>query len=179
MATARIFRGTPQNLSRLARRLQAGELVAVPTETVYGLAANALDGRACRKIFSAKGRPSHDPLIVHIHSLAQLSEVAEPNAAALRLARKFWPGPLTLILPKKGVVPSLVSAGLPSVAVRMPSHPLFRRLLKRCGLPLAAPSANPFGYIMEIASGCAARPECRGRAGDGIDSARRAAGLDL
>jgi L-threonylcarbamoyladenylate synthase len=142
-----IVRGSPSTLARLARRLRAGELVAVPTETVYGLAANALDARACRKIFTAKGRPADDPLIVHIHSLAQLGEVAEVNAAALALAKKFWPGPLTLVLPKKAVVPDVVSAGLPSVAVRMPSHPLFRRLLKLTGLPLAAPSANPFGYV--------------------------------
>ena len=145
--TARITRGTPANLARLARRLRAGELVAVPTETVYGLAANALNARACRKIFIAKGRPANDPLIVHIHSLAQLREVAEVNAAALKLARKFWPGALTLVLPKKSVIPAVVSAGLPSVAVRMPSHPLFRRLLKLTGVPLAAPSANPFGYV--------------------------------
>jgi len=145
--SARIQRGTPRNLARLARLLRAGELVAVPTETVYGLAANALDARACRKIFTAKGRPASDPLIVHIHSLAQLAEVAEPNAAARRLAEKFWPGALTLVLPKKTCVPGTVSAGLPSVAVRMPSHPLFRRLLKLAGIPLAAPSANPFGYV--------------------------------
>ena len=146
-STARLLRGTPSTLARLARRLRAGDLVAVPTETVYGLAANALDARACHKIFTAKGRPANDPLIVHIHALAQLSQVAEINAAALKLAKKFWPGPLTLVLPKKPIVPSLVSAGLPSVAVRMPSHPLFRRLLKLTGLPLAAPSANRFGYV--------------------------------
>ena len=151
--SAHLYRGTPQNLAHLARRLRAGELVAVPTETVYGLAANALDARACRKIFTAKGRPTNDPLIVHIHSLAQLAEVAEVNAAALRLARKFWPGPLTLVLPKKSVVPAVVSAGLPSVAVRMPSHPLFRRLLKLTGLPLAAPSANRFGYVSPTTAG--------------------------
>jgi L-threonylcarbamoyladenylate synthase len=145
--SARIYRGTPRNLARLARLLQSGELVAVPTETVYGLAANALDARACRRIFTAKGRPASDPLIVHIHSLAQLADLAEPNTAALRLARRFWPGALTLVLPKKSAVPGIVSAGLPSVAVRMPSHPLFRRLLKLAGVPLAAPSANPFGYV--------------------------------
>ncbi|MDB6167629.1 MAG: Sua5/YciO/YrdC/YwlC family protein [Verrucomicrobia bacterium] len=144
---SRIHRGTPRNLARLARLLRAGELVAVPTETVYGLAANALDAPACRQIFAAKGRPAHDPLIVHLHSLAQLADVAEPNADALKLARKFWPGPLTLVLPKKPAVPDIVTAGLPSVAVRIPSHPLFRRLLKLAGVPLAAPSANPFGYV--------------------------------
>lgn len=144
---ARLYRGTPQNLTQLARRLRAGEVVAVPTETVYGLAAHALDARACRKIFAAKGRPANDPLIVHIHALTQLNEIAEINPAALKLARKFWPGPLTLVLPKKSIVPDVVSAGLPSVAVRMPSHPLFRRLLKLTEVPLAAPSANLFGYV--------------------------------
>jgi len=144
---ARIYRGTPRNLARLARHLRAGELVAVPTETVYGLAANALDARACRKIFTAKGRPTTDPLIVHVHSVRELAELAETNEAALRLAKKFWPGPLTLVLPKRCTVPAIVSAGLPSVAIRMPSHPLFRRLLKLAGIPLAAPSANRFGYV--------------------------------
>ena len=145
--TARTYRGTPRNLARLARALQAGELVAVPTETVYGLAANALDAPACRKIFTAKGRPAHDPLIVHLHDLSQLALIARPNAAALKLAKKFWPGPLTLVLPKTDAVPAIVSSGLPSVAVRIPAHPLFRRLLKLAGLPLAAPSANRFGYV--------------------------------
>ena len=145
--TARIYRGTPHNLVRLAHALRRGELVAAPTETVYGLAANALDPRACRAIFRAKGRPQNDPLIVHIHVRAQLAELAVPNAAAEKLARVFWPGPLTLVLPKRDVVPSIVSAGLPSVAIRMPAHPLFRRLLALAGVPLAAPSANPFGYV--------------------------------
>lgn len=146
-ATARIYRGTPRNLATLAGRLRAGELVAVPTETVYGLAANALDASACRKIFAAKGRPASDPLIVHLHSVHELGRVATPNDAARKLARKFWPGPLTLVLPKKSAVPDVVSAGRPSVAVRVPSHPLFRRLLELAAVPLAAPSANPFGYV--------------------------------
>lgn len=146
-AQARIWRGTPLNLTRLARVLQSGGLVAVPTETVYGLAANALDARACRRIFTAKGRPATDPLIVHLHSACDLALVAEPNSAALKLAERFWPGPLTLVLPKRDVVPDTVSAGLPSVAVRVPAHALFRRLLKLTGLPLAAPSANRFGAV--------------------------------
>jgi L-threonylcarbamoyladenylate synthase len=146
-STARIYRGIPRNLARLARALRAGELVAAPTETVYGLAANALDARACRKIFRAKNRPANDPLIVHVHSLAQLTLVARPNDAARSLARAFWPGPLTIVLPKTTIVPAIVSAGLDSVAVRMPRHPLFRQLLKLSGVPLAAPSANPFGYV--------------------------------
>lgn len=146
-SVARIYRGTARNLAALARRLRAGELVAVPTETVYGLAANALDARACQKIFTAKGRPATDPLIVHLLSANDLDQVAIANPAAWRLAKKFWPGPLTLVLPKKPVVPDVVSAGRSSVAVRVPSHPLFRRLLKLAALPLAAPSANAFGYI--------------------------------
>lgn len=144
---ARIYSGTPRNLVRLAGVLRASGLVAVPTETVYGLAANALDAAACAKIFRAKGRPTTDPLIVHIRSLAELGQIAVANKSALALAGKFWPGPLTLVLPKKEIVPSIVSAGRPSVAVRMPAHPLFRRLLKLAGVPLAAPSANPFGYV--------------------------------
>jgi len=127
--TARLYRGTSHNLARLAQALRRGELVAVPTETVYGLAANALDARACRAIFRAKGRPQSDPLIVHIHDRAQLAALAVPNAAAERLAAAFWPGPLTLVLPKRTAVPAIVSAGLPSVAIRMPAHRLFRRLL--------------------------------------------------
>ncbi len=146
-ARARIYRPTPHNLAFLAARLRAGELVAVPTETVYGLAANALDQRACRQIFRAKGRPSTDPLIVHIHSPDQLREVCVPNAAAQRLARAFWPGPLTLVLPKTAAISDLITAGRDTVAVRMPRHAVFRRLLKLTGVPLAAPSANPFGYI--------------------------------
>ena len=145
--TARTYRGTPRNLARLAAALMRGELVAVPTETVYGLAGDALNPRACAKIFKAKGRPTNDPLIVHIHDLAQLDELAERNDAVAKVARAFWPGPLTIVLPKKAIVPALVTSGGASVAVRMPSHPLFRKLLKACGRPLAAPSANPFGYI--------------------------------
>lgn len=146
-SVARIYRGTARNLGRLATLLQRGELVAVPTETVYGLAANALDEVACRKIFKAKGRPTRDPLIVHIHALGELDAIAEKNPRALKLAKAFWPGPLTIVLPKKPSVPDIVSAGLPSVAVRMPAHPLFRRLLKLTARPLAAPSANVFGYV--------------------------------
>jgi L-threonylcarbamoyladenylate synthase len=144
---ARIFSGTPRNLNRLAGVLRSGRLVAVPTETVYGLAANALDARACARIYAAKGRPATNPLIVHIADRAQLDALAFVNDAALKLAAAFWPGPLTLVLPKRPVVPDLVSAGLPSVAVRLPAHPLFRRLLRLTGRPLAAPSANPSGYV--------------------------------
>lgn len=144
---ATIHPGTLTNLRRLAHILRRGGLVAVPTETVYGLAANALDGRACRRIFRAKGRPAHDPLIVHVADLRGLERIAVSNDAVPRLATVFWPGPLTLVLPRKPAVPFVVTAGLPSVAVRMPAHPLLRRLLRTCDLPLAAPSANPFGYV--------------------------------
>lgn len=144
---ARIYACTPANLRRLARALRRGELVAVPTETVYGLAANALDPRACRKIFQAKRRPTTDPLIVHLHSLETWDRLCRPNEAALRLAQAFWPGPLTIVLPRTPAVPDLVTAGRDSVAVRMPAHRVFRRLLRLAGVPLAAPSANPFGYI--------------------------------
>ena len=121
--------------------------MAVPTETVYGLAADATSRAACLRIFRAKGRPANDPLIVHIASMRALAKVARPNPPALTLAGMFWPGPLTLILPKTDLVPGAATAGLPSVAVRMPSHPLFRRLIRLAGVPLAAPSANPFGYV--------------------------------
>lgn len=147
MPRARLYRPTAANLRRLALQLRSGELVAAPTETVYGLAGNALDPAACRKIFRAKGRPTTDPLIVHVHTWDQLDALAHTNPAALRLARAFWPGPLTVILPRKPIVPDLVTAGKPSVAIRMPEHRVFRRLLKLAGVPLAAPSANPFGYV--------------------------------
>ncbi len=150
--TARIVRGTARQLAALAAALRRGEIVGVPTETVYGLAANALDAVACRKIFRAKGRPTTDPLIVHLPSAHDLAGVAVPNAAAYRLAAAFWPGPLTIVLPKRAVVPDIVSAGLPSVAVRVPAHPLFRRLLRLAEVPLAAPSANPFGYVSPTAA---------------------------
>ena len=144
---ARIYRGTSRNMALLAARLARGEPVAVPTETVYGLAADATSPAACRRVFRAKGRPSTDPLIVHIARLADLPLVARAGPEALRLARAFWPGPLTLVLPKDPRIPDVVTAGRDSVAVRLPAHPLFRRLIRLAGRPLAAPSANPFGYV--------------------------------
>jgi L-threonylcarbamoyladenylate synthase len=144
---AKVYPPTPSNLRRLAEALRRGELVAIPTETVYGLAANALDARACRRIFKAKGRPAHDPLIVHVSDLKQAEQLAEFNATARKLARRFWPGPLTLVLPKKACVPGIVTSGGKTVALRSPAHPLARRLLRLADIPLAAPSANLFGYI--------------------------------
>lgn len=123
-------------------------MVAIPTETVYGLAANGLDGLAVAKIFEAKNRPSFDPLILHIGRLEQVVELttAFPEKAQ-KLAAKFWPGPLTLILPKSGIVPDMVTSGLNSVGIRMPKHPMTLKLLQALSFPLAAPSANPFGYV--------------------------------
>jgi len=142
-----LHRPTPSSLRRLAAALRRGELVALPTETVYGLAADALSARACRKIFTAKRRPANDPLIVHVTGLRAAEALAEFNPIARALARHFWPGPLTLVLPKKAVVPALVTSGQDTVALRAPAHPLARRLLRLAGIPLAAPSANPFGYV--------------------------------
>ena len=134
-------------IAAAAEHLRAGRLVAFPTETVYGLGADATNSRAVAHIFAAKGRPSFNPLIVHVLDADAGNTHAEFTPLARRLADAFWPGPLTLVLPKRPTVPAIVSAGLPSLAVRMPSHPLLRRLLKLAGVPLAAPSANPFGYI--------------------------------
>ncbi len=145
--SARLHSPTPRNLRRLASALQRGELVAIPTETVYGLAGHALDAKACRAIFRAKGRPANDPLIVHVLDLAHAEELAEFNDTARRVARKFWPGPLTLVLPRKACVPDIVTSGGDTVALRAPAHPLARRLLQLARVPLAAPSANPFSYI--------------------------------
>src|SRR5690606_32738222 len=127
--TARIHRPTPHNLQRLAAALRQGELVAVPTETVYGLAADAPNAEACAEIFRAKGRPANDPLIVHVLDLKQADQVAELNDAARRLAARFWPGALTLVLPKRPIVPDVATSGGSTVAVRMPAHPLMRRVL--------------------------------------------------
>lgn len=145
--SARLHAPTPANLRRLAAALRRGELVAIPTETVYGLAAHALDARACRAVFKAKRRPANDPLIVHVPDLDHAEKLAEFNPAARRLARRFWPGPLTLVLAKKACVPGIVTSGGPTVAIRAPAHPLARRLLRLAKIPLAAPSANLFGYI--------------------------------
>lgn len=144
---ARILHSEPANLDLLARHLAAGGIAAAPTETVYGLAGNALDPAAVAKIFAVKGRPRRNPLIVHVldwEGVEAIGDVTDPDHLA---GERFWPGPLTLILKKKSAIPASVTAGLDTVAVRMPSHPLFRALLRRCSFPLAAPSANPFGYI--------------------------------
>lgn len=136
------------SISEAARLLQQGEVVAIPTETVYGLAGNAYEPSALAKIFAAKERPTFDPLIVHIADIAQLSDVAKdiPDAA-YALAKAYWPGPMTMILPKKDCIPDLCTSGLPSVAVRFPSHPVAQQIIRESGLPLAAPSANLFKHV--------------------------------
>lgn len=136
------------DLSVAAEYLTNGEAVAIPTETVYGLAANALDEAAVMKIFRLKERPSFDPLIVHMESGDRLPVYAhEIPPSAYLLAQAFWPGPLTLILKKKSLIPDLVTSGLETVGLRVPSHPLTIQLLEQLPFPLAAPSANPFGYV--------------------------------
>ena len=128
--------------------LRAGKLVAIPTETVYGLAGNALDEPTVLRIYEAKNRPSFNPLILHTHSLDGARKFfLEFPTRAVELARRFWPGPLTLVLKKHPQVPDLLTAGLDTVAVRVPRHPLTLQLLQRLSFPLAAPSANPFGYV--------------------------------
>jgi L-threonylcarbamoyladenylate synthase len=142
------------DIERAAAFLRQGQLVAIPTETVYGLAGNALDVKAVSSIFETKNRPSFDPLILHVASLEQVSPfVSEFPEKLKRLAEAFWPGPLTVLLPRKASVPDLVTSGLDRVAVRVPNHPLTLALLAQLDFPLAAPSANPFGYISPTQAG--------------------------
>lgn len=135
-----------EKIKLVGKILHQGGIAAIPTETVYGLAGNALDGSCAEKIFSAKGRPSDNPLIVHISSLSQWDElVTEIPDSAKALAKAFWPGPLTIILPKSDLVPKEVSGGLDTVAVRMPENEIARAIIESAGVPLAAPSANLSG----------------------------------
>lgn len=133
------------DIDKAAALLRTGGLVAFPTETVYGLGANALDEAAVRRIFEAKGRPSSSPLIIHVASIEMARGLAsEWSDNAERLARRFWPGPLTIVVPKSSRVPDIVTAGLPSVGVRIPAHPMARALIEAAQIPIAAPSANLF-----------------------------------
>ncbi|MGJ8641364.1 MAG: L-threonylcarbamoyladenylate synthase [Opitutaceae bacterium] len=142
-----IFQPTEDALDTCAQLLREGNVVGVPTETVYGLAGNPLCEDSARKIFSVKGRPLIDPLIVHFPDVKAAIAHIQVNTAVELLAETFWPGPLTMVVKKKDSIPDIVTAGLPSVAIRVPRHPVFRSLLKRLEFPLAAPSANPFGYV--------------------------------
>lgn len=136
------------DLKLAAEAIRAGELVAFPTETVYGLGANALDEPAVRRIFEAKGRPWASPLIVHVADAQMARSIAaEWPAAAAALAKKYWPGPLTMVLRKAEIIPDVVTAGLPTVGIRIPAHPIALNLIRQAGVPIAAPSANLFGSV--------------------------------
>ena len=144
-ATVDRWNPSPHVIAKAARVIQAGGLVAFPTETVYGLGADALNPEAVSKIFTAKGRPQDNPLILHVYCRAQAESLVEFNDAALNLARVFWPGPLTLVLPAKDIVPSVTRGGLETAAVRMPDNVTALTLIYTAGTPLAAPSANISG----------------------------------
>ena len=140
------FHDTPEEITLAAELLRKGWLVAFPTETVYGLGADARREDAVRAVFAAKGRPADNPLIVHIAEIGQIYEIAaEVPEIALRLAEVFWPGPLTMVLPKQDCIPEVTSGGLDTVGIRMPSHPVARALIRESGCPIAAPSANRSG----------------------------------
>lgn len=185
MIETRIIQATDEDMDEAVREatrlLAAGEIVALPTETVYGLAGNAFDAAAVARIFSAKERPAFDPLIVHIASRKDLPRVAvvpeEIQPYVNQLADAFWPGPLTLILPKHPDVPDLVTSGLPTVAVRQSAHPVFRAVNKALGEPLAAPSANRFGRISPT-SATAVHKELHGRIPLIIDGGACSEGLE-
>lgn len=137
-----------KDILKAAQLLEQGKLVAIPTETVYGLASNALDTTAVAGIFRAKNRPTFDPLIIHTYSIEKAKEFVREFPSDLeKLAKAYWPGPLTILLPKKNVIPDLVTSGLDKVAIRIPNHSLTLELLQQINFPLAAPSANPFGYV--------------------------------
>jgi len=140
-----------KNIDEAIAILNANELVAIPTETVYGLAGNALNTSAVAKIFEAKNRPFFNPLILHLAAAEQINQYAFFDEISLQLAKYFMPGPFTLLLPKKDNVPEIVTAGSSKVAVRVPRHQLTHQLLSQLNFPLAAPSANPFGYVSPVA----------------------------
>ena len=145
----RVLPFTNESIAEAARLILAGEPVAVATETVYGLAADATDPQAVARIYEAKGRPSFNPLIVHVPDLAAAERIGQFDEEALELARKYWPGPLTLVVPlrKDSGIASVVTAGLPTIGIRVPAHPAMQGLLRAAGRPLAAPSANASGSI--------------------------------
>ena len=151
----RVMPMSDEAITEAARLIVAGQPVAVPTETVYGLAADATNADAVARIYAAKGRPSFNPLIVHVPDLAAAERIGEFNAQALALAEAHWPGSLTLVVPLRETAPiaSIVTAGLPTIALRVPAHPAMQALLKACGRPLAAPSANASGLISPTRAG--------------------------
>ena len=148
VSNTRILAFDDEAIAQAARLIIAGEPVAVPTETVYGLAADATNAEAVARIYAAKGRPSFNPLIVHVPDLAAAEQLGRFGEAARDLAERYWPGPLTLVVPKgSAALPSIVTAGLDTIALRVSAHPVMQALLKACGRPLAAPSANASGTI--------------------------------
>ena len=161
--------------------LDAGEVVALPTETVYGLGADALNPEAVAKVFAAKERPAFDPLIVHVGSYEQVDEVADVpediKEVVAKLMKAYWPGPLTLVLPKKDCVPDIVTSGLPTVAVRMSGHPIMKAIVRSLGKPIAAPSANRFGRISPTSAN-AVEKELSGRIPAIVDGGACREGLE-
>lgn len=152
-------------LARAAAVIREGGLVGFPTETVYGLGANAMDATAVAGIFAVKQRPRFDPIIVHLADVSQLEQLVTGVPELARdLVDHFWPGPLTLVLPRNGNVPDIVTAGLPSVAIRLPGHPVAQRLITEAGCPIAAPSANRFGSLSPTTAGHVSE-----QLGDGVD----------
>ena len=173
------FHDTTEEIALAARLLQRGELVAFPTETVYGLGADARREESVRAVFTAKGRPADNPLIVHIAEIGQIYDIAaEVPEIALRLASVFWPGPLTMVLPKQDCIPEVTSGGLDTVGIRMPSHPVARALIRESGCPIAAPSANRSGkpspttarHVMEDMNGRIAAVLDGGQCSVGVES---------
>jgi len=180
METRTVSTDTPETLKLASAEavalLGAGEVVALPTETVYGLAVDALDARAVAKVFEIKERPDFDPLIVHVTGQAML-EVAEASETVKEITGALWPGPLTVVLPKKNCVPDIVTSGLDTVAVRMSGDPVFRKVAKLLGRPIAAPSANRFGRISPT-SASAVQEELGGRIPLVLDGGGSAWGLE-
>lgn len=172
---------TRETIRRAVTMLQSGEVVALPTETVYGLGADALNPAAVEKIFAAKDRPHFDPLIIHLphkNSLWEVAEIpAEISKTLIQLIETFWPGPLTLLVPKKPLISDLVTAGLPTVAVRQCEHPIFHRIIKSFGGPIAAPSANLFGCLSPTSVGLV-MDQLEGRIPLVVDGGACASGLE-
>lgn len=142
-----VIQADSQGIQQAVEALQRGECIGFPTETVYGLAADGLNAQAAARIFEIKGRPAFDPLILHVDKSFDLTRIAHPTPLALKLIKAFWPGPLTVLVERKSVVPDLVTSGLPTVAIRSPDHPIAQEILAKVKTPLAAPSANRFGRI--------------------------------
>ena len=177
MTTRVIHSPTESDLKDAAEIIKGGGLVVFPTETVYGLGANALDPDAARRIYEAKGRPSDNPLIIHLPSVDEVKKYACPPDIYFELAERFLPGPLTVVMPKKDVIPDTVSAGLPTVAVRVPSHPIASRLCRLASVPIAAPSANLSGRP-SVTTLKAAIEDMDGRADMIIDGGESDIGLE-